>query len=261
MKLRSVNTKFWDDPFVEGLKPIEKLLFLYFLTNPLTNVLGIYEISIKRISFDTGVDQKTITKALESFQRVNKVYYVHNHIILANFLKNQSMNDNMKTGAVNAWNDLTEDVKQLSDCEDIIKDFQRLLKALESFENININIKSNSKGKLNDESSDPAIISNKNTVGNELFLRVTDMIGNEIPEDQQKMLDEKFMVLQGRLDRVWGLPKPLTNQQYYDLVMRYGKKTVVDVLESMQNYKPLTKKVDAYLTANKWCRRELEEKG
>jgi hypothetical protein len=67
-KLRSVNTRFWEDPFVEELTPSEKLLFLYLLTNPLANLLGIYEITIKRISYDTGYEWfGTVRKGSKGF--------------------------------------------------------------------------------------------------------------------------------------------------------------------------------------------------
>lgn len=94
-KLRSVNTRFWDDIYVISLDPIEKLIFLYFLTNPLTNLAGIYEISTKRIASDTGIDKDMITKILERFERDRKVYYKFNYIILANFYKNQNYNPKM----------------------------------------------------------------------------------------------------------------------------------------------------------------------
>ena len=64
-KLRSVNTKFWDDPFIEDLPPTEKLLFLYLLTNPLANLLGIYEITVKRISYDTGLSREAVLSGLK----------------------------------------------------------------------------------------------------------------------------------------------------------------------------------------------------
>jgi len=44
-KNRYINTKFWDDPFIAELSIKEKLLYLYLITNPLTNAAGIYEIS------------------------------------------------------------------------------------------------------------------------------------------------------------------------------------------------------------------------
>ena len=33
-KQRYINTKFWRDSYIEDLDPIEKLLFLYLLSNP-----------------------------------------------------------------------------------------------------------------------------------------------------------------------------------------------------------------------------------
>jgi len=95
-KLRSVNTKFWDDPFVVELSPTEKLLFLYLITNSLTNILGVYEISLRKISFDTGINLETVRKGLERFERVRKVYFEEDYIILPNWLKNQKLNTNMR---------------------------------------------------------------------------------------------------------------------------------------------------------------------
>jgi hypothetical protein len=105
-KLRSVNTRFWEDSFVEELSPSEKLLFLYLLTNPLTNILGIYEITIKRICYDTGLTKETVLKGLKSFETVNKVLMIDGFVILPNFLRNQNLNENMKIGVVNIFKSL-----------------------------------------------------------------------------------------------------------------------------------------------------------
>jgi hypothetical protein len=132
-KLRSVNTKFWDDPFIEGLSPSKKLLFLYLLTNPLTNLLGIYEITIKRISYDTGINKESISKALEGFEKVNKVLNIDNYFILPNFLKNQSLNENMKIGVVNLFKGLPNYLKERllgNDYQMIQNDYVSLLNGL-----------------------------------------------------------------------------------------------------------------------------------
>jgi len=111
-KLRSVNTKFWDDPFIEKLTPSEKLLFIYLLTNPLTNLLGIYEITIKRICYDTGLSKETISKGLKSFETLRKAFYtINNYIILPNWLKNQRLNANMRVAVSKEFNLLPIDLK------------------------------------------------------------------------------------------------------------------------------------------------------
>ncbi|MCE5329650.1 hypothetical protein LLG07_04900 [bacterium] len=111
-KLRSINTKFWDDVWVTDLTPTEKLIWLYLLTNPLTNLIGVYEISIKKIAFDTGCESfETVRKALERFENDKKAYYLNDHIVLVNFFDNQSFNSNMVIGAKNEFNELPNVLK------------------------------------------------------------------------------------------------------------------------------------------------------
>ena len=98
-KNRYVNTHFWDDQYIVELDPIEKLLFIYFLTNSLTNIAGIYEIQLKRMSFDTGIDKDMVIKILERFEESKKIKYENGWIGIANFLKHQSIkNQKIKKG-------------------------------------------------------------------------------------------------------------------------------------------------------------------
>jgi hypothetical protein len=129
-KLRSVNTCFWSDPWVEDLTPTEKLLYLYFITNEKTNMLGVYELSIKKISFETGIDKQTIQKALKGFETINKVRYTKNHIILLNFAKHQNYNTNMKISAIDVFNSLPKELKvnkETIDRSNASKGFERVL--------------------------------------------------------------------------------------------------------------------------------------
>ena len=110
-KLRSLNTAFWSDTWIEELKPSEKLLYLYLITNERTNMLGIYELSMGRICFETGLDSRTVSNALEAFQRVGKVDYRENYVILKNYLKHQKYNPNMQKAAIDVYNELPESIK------------------------------------------------------------------------------------------------------------------------------------------------------
>ena len=97
-KKRYVDTKFWDDNYIMDKDPIEKLLFLYLLTNTLTNIIGIYEISIKRIAFDTGIDKEMVLKILERFEADNKIKYENGWVIIKNFIKHQLDNPKINAG-------------------------------------------------------------------------------------------------------------------------------------------------------------------
>lgn len=110
-KLRSVNTRFWGDPFIEQLNPSEKLLFLYLLTNPLSNLLGVYEITIKRICYDTSLTKETVTNGLKRFEKDKKAFYKDNFIILPNWLKNQRLNSNMKIAVAKEFSALPNELK------------------------------------------------------------------------------------------------------------------------------------------------------
>jgi len=127
---RSVNTRIWADEWFEGLSRDEKLLWLYLLTNQYTNMLGIYEVSMSRISFETGITRETLSKAFERFQREGKAFYICNRFVfLVNWLKNQSMNTNMEKNARTSLENLPDDV--LSALSDIhMESFESLSKGL-----------------------------------------------------------------------------------------------------------------------------------
>jgi hypothetical protein len=110
-KLRSVSTQFWSDPWIEDLTANEKLLYLYFITNEKTNMLGVYELSIKKISFETGLNKDVIEKALKGFETIGKVKYIQNYVILLNFTKHQNYNTNMKISAIDVYNNLPNSLK------------------------------------------------------------------------------------------------------------------------------------------------------
>lgn len=111
-KQRYINTHFWDDSYVVELDPIEKLLFLYFLTNPLTNIAGAYEVSLRRVAFDTGIDREMIVKILARFETANKIIYRDGWILITNFIKNQSLNPKMLKGVEDVVSDCPEWIKE-----------------------------------------------------------------------------------------------------------------------------------------------------
>lgn len=118
-KQRYVSDSFWTDPYIEKLDPSEKLLFLYFLTNPLCNIAGIYEIRNNRVAYETGFDKDMVEKIKDRFIKDGKMLCVDDWIIIVNFSKNQSPNPNVLTGMQRIIDDLPDKVKAL-------KGFERL---------------------------------------------------------------------------------------------------------------------------------------
>ena len=97
-----INTRFWSDNYVANIDPLEKLLFLYFITNQYTNICGIYEITAKQIALDTGIDKENIEKVfLPRLRKAEKVYYIDGWIFVKNFLKYQKSSGNVDLGIKN----------------------------------------------------------------------------------------------------------------------------------------------------------------
>jgi hypothetical protein len=106
-----INTKFWTDTYISNIDPLEKLLFLYFITNPFTNICGIYELPIKQIALDTGIDRENLEKVfLPRFKKAKKIYYIDGWVYIKNFLKHQKASGNVKLGIDNGLKEVPSDI-------------------------------------------------------------------------------------------------------------------------------------------------------
>lgn len=100
---RYISSSFWSDDWVDSLSVLEKLLYLYLLTNECTTICGVYKITIKRIKDDTGIPREQVQDVLQKFSADKKAYYVDEYIILPNWLKHQHLNnESVKLGTIRA---------------------------------------------------------------------------------------------------------------------------------------------------------------
>jgi hypothetical protein len=96
-KQRYISTSIWDDDwFVEELNVSEKLFYFYLLTNEHTNIAGIYKISIRKISQESGFSSKDVREMFKTLQRSRKVYYMDEHVIMTNWAKHQNWEKSKK---------------------------------------------------------------------------------------------------------------------------------------------------------------------
>lgn len=71
---RNIHTSFWDDTkVIDDMTPEDRYFMLYLLTNPHTNLIGCYEISIKQISDEIGYVQDQILNLLNRLQDTHKI--------------------------------------------------------------------------------------------------------------------------------------------------------------------------------------------
>lgn len=86
---RNVQMSFWTDRKVdEDFTPADKYLYLFFLTNPMTNLCGCYEIGVKQIARMTGYDAKKVKAEIERLQNVHGVIvYAGCEVLIVNWHK------------------------------------------------------------------------------------------------------------------------------------------------------------------------------
>lgn len=108
-KTRMLNTKFWNDSFISKLDPIEKLLFIYFISNEHTNICGIYELPLKICAIETGIDESMFKKIMIRLKP--KIYYHNGWVFAINFPKHQSMgNPKIQKGVENEMRLIPKDI-------------------------------------------------------------------------------------------------------------------------------------------------------
>lgn len=72
---RMIDTNIWEDAKVEELTPMAKLMWVYVLTSPRGNLAGCFELTIRRISIDTGMQAAQARKAIDELRAASLVAY------------------------------------------------------------------------------------------------------------------------------------------------------------------------------------------
>ena len=109
---RLIDSKFWSDSFVvDKLNPLDRYLFLYLLTNEKTNLSGVYELPLRTIANETGIEKEEVTRMLERLK--GKVEYQDGWICLVNFTKHQNENNgSIIKGIENRLKELPEEIRK-----------------------------------------------------------------------------------------------------------------------------------------------------
>ena len=109
---RYISTSFWDDKWIQSLDSSEKLLYLYLMTNTLTNIAGVYKIEDRRISFDTGFNIETIISLIKKFEKAKKAYRYGEYIILPSWAKHQKwqVHKKIEAGIISILKELTPEL-------------------------------------------------------------------------------------------------------------------------------------------------------
>jgi vacuolar-type H+-ATPase subunit I/STV1 len=139
MRTRIIHTRIWEDSFFSDLKPKDKLLFLYLLSNDRVNLIGVYELPVKYISVDTGLTENEIQEGLS--QLSEKILYFDNYVCIKNHKKYQNYsqgNKNQRKSYNKEIEDLPENLKDLYQ-KDFLTSSQLVDNQLTSSQQLDIN--------------------------------------------------------------------------------------------------------------------------
>lgn len=109
---RFISTSFWTDAWVQSLDPSEKLLYLHYMTNPQTNIAGVYKITERSVSFDTGFSIDTIRNMMVKFEAAGKAFRLGEYIALPSWPKHQRWEKSVqiKTGIIRCLAELPPEI-------------------------------------------------------------------------------------------------------------------------------------------------------
>jgi len=119
---RQIHTQIWSDNWFSELEPELKLLFIYLFGNSRASVCGLFELSIKIITFETGLPKETVLRGVEIFIAENKIAYDYGKGVI--WIKNMSKYQASSSPKVKTR--IETDIKLCPDCavkDEFIKSF------------------------------------------------------------------------------------------------------------------------------------------
>ena len=83
-KLGTLRMNLWDEPFMQKMEArMElKVLYVYLLSNALSNIAGVYKITDRRIRFDLCNENLNLTALFASLKKMKKVYRCGDYVII-----------------------------------------------------------------------------------------------------------------------------------------------------------------------------------
>ena len=89
---RQIHTKIWKDPWFIDLSPDRKLLFIYLFSNEQANIMGLYQLPLKVICFETDLDRTAVEEGLAQFAADGRCYVEDNWVWIVNLFRHNANN-------------------------------------------------------------------------------------------------------------------------------------------------------------------------
>jgi hypothetical protein len=102
-----IESSIWEDEKFCALSVEAKLLFIYLFSSPHRNMVGLYRLTIKYISSDTGFNESKILELMKELISNGMVSYLGDYVLVKKFLKyNPLNNEKQAKGAIKRLSDM-----------------------------------------------------------------------------------------------------------------------------------------------------------
>ena len=122
-KQRIIKDEIWDDEWFYDLDPVEKLVWIFLLTNARCNIAGVYKLNYKWAARMIGLDLDIFQKIINRFVRDERLFLLEDWVVIKNFTKHQAKNPSVIAGIKRTIDELPDDLKEymsgLVDIDDI----------------------------------------------------------------------------------------------------------------------------------------------
>jgi len=88
MKTRIIQTRFWDDEFVTESDIYTQHLYIYLLTSQYVNICGIFQLSPRKVQFETKLTDKQYQVASDNLSINKEAFFFKGWVFLVNAEKN-----------------------------------------------------------------------------------------------------------------------------------------------------------------------------
>ena len=195
-KQRMVDSKFWSDPWVvDELNPLDRYLFLYLLTNEKTSIAGIYEMSLRTMANESGIDKEELLRMMQRLE--SRVVFKNGWVVLRKFIKHQNYKSpKIKTGIVEVLSGCPRELLQYVEIPDDLEipfDTVYIPPEAISHSNSNTNTNTNLNTNTNPNTNTAAPGDDKKSVQkksdpeiDEMFAVWADVVGFEIKTGREK---------------------------------------------------------------------------
>ena len=112
-KHRYILTEIWDESWFGELSPLAKLVYLYLITNPSTNLAGVYQKREKAIAFECSL--KNASDPLKELKDCGEVICENDYVMILRHPEFQKweINDSIAKGIVSDLNSVPPEIIEI----------------------------------------------------------------------------------------------------------------------------------------------------